>query len=735
MNCSLRPHCACWRRVRHAVGHVSFVFAVLLLLTDISITPVAAADAPSADALSADATLVVGNVVSGDTITSTAIWDWRQSEAPDALQILGIAPAAQPQKPIASLMWVKDNGGWFPVWKLQLQTTMAANSSVTDLTQGLFAPGMQVRVVASYHAKAGLLAIAVYDEAQSRLLYTKALKVAAMAGPFVPIASAGFGADTPVLKSVSAVAGYQPVADRLEIGQVEPDGTFIAISNYLRSDTAMLRIASDAAAPGEYRIAFADSNDQSLQPLPNQQADSQKLIGRISPANKDDAILLPLKDFQPGSTMLVADYWENNQLLYTLSSRIVVGKATFNVGFSGVDREQGTVRGSLQTNAPDALPGVTAQLEATYTPIVWDASSNSYVEAPALAAQPVLIKPIDDLAATSPLPFVVPLPNQPGAWRLSLSVKTTPTVSTSITGAREYVASYSQAEDFDIAATEQATQRIVVFDSAISDWNKPEAVKWTWQPSMSLGYSYADISQWGGPSDVKLRNSAFCGGQCLVATAGSMATIATYPAGQKKWASYVGGNPHAAELLPNGNIAVAASTGGWVRIYASSQGPNSTFYYEYALPGAHGVLWDPQLNVLWAVGDYKLVALKVQGSDSRPTLEKSFEVNLPTNWGHDLYAVYGDPDRLWVTTGSRVYQYVKSRKTFIESYPGADMINRAGVKSIGNQPSGQVVLTQPKEGSLFDWSTDTAQMFVPAETRLRSLAAFYKVRVWWPEYQ
>jgi hypothetical protein len=43
----------------------------------------------------------------------------------------------------------------------------------------------------------------------------------------------------------------------------------------------------------------------------------------------------------------------------------------------------------------------------------------------------------------------------------------------------------------------------------------------------------------------------------------------------------------------------------------SSQGPDSSKYTEYYLQGAHGVLWvwDPEREVLWALGDLYLVSL------------------------------------------------------------------------------------------------------------------------------
>src|SRR5690606_38391276 len=137
---------------------------------------------------------------------------------------------------------------------------------------------------------------------------------------------------------------------------------------------------------------------------------------------------------------------------------------------------------------------------------------------------------------------------------------------------------------------------------------------------------------WGLPTEAKVRSHDKWGGQWMVVTdSKGLAAIVPYPAGDRKqWGLNVGGNPHSAELLPGGNVAVAASTGGWVRVYTSSQGPESNHFAEYGLPSAHAALWDPDLNVLWSAGKEYLVALTVGGTDAEPTLEEALRIELPT---------------------------------------------------------------------------------------------------------
>lgn len=279
--------------------------------------------------------------------------------------------------------------------------------------------------------------------------------------------------------------------------------------------------------------------------------------------------------------------------------------------------------------------------------------------------------------------------------------------------------------DYPIAITEQSSATIRVLG--------PEGVSWEWSPGDA---NAREAAGWGLPSDVKLRNHAACGGLCVVvADSRGYTAIVAYPSKDVLWSRVVGGNPHAAELLPDGNIAVAASDGGWVRIYTASQGPASDRFGEAALPGAHGVLWDPERQLLWAVGDDRLIALHVAGPPAAPVLELVVERKLPSLWGHDLCPVYGDSGRLWVTTNGGVYQYVKASDAWSADYPGADRACRAFVKSMGNQPSGTLVQTVPKQGVRYAWGTDTVDFFMPDRKLELAGTSIYKARIWCADYQ
>jgi hypothetical protein len=297
----------------------------------------------------------------------------------------------------------------------------------------------------------------------------------------------------------------------------------------------------------------------------------------------------------------------------------------------------------------------------------------------------------------------------------------------------------AQAADYYVCVGNDANGRYEVYDPTVTDWNSSSALKWSFAPTTGGGWTSAEVAAYSNPSDMKLRWRN--GSQVVVSTAsGGLATIASYPGGSMIWTLDIGGsyNCHSAELLPNGNIAIAASTGNFVRVYASSQSSRNSTYAAVSLTGAHAVLWDPKNNVLWALGTSALLKLSVGGSAASPTLTQVASIALPASGGHDLSPNYGDPNTLWVTTSLNAWLFYKSSQTFAGA-PGS--VNRTAVKGCGNQPSGEIAQCQQDNSvcTLNTWCTPNVNFFTPAGaadyTRTKTGAAFYKCRIFTPDYE
>ncbi|MGW7005981.1 DUF6528 family protein [Streptomyces sp. NPDC054933] len=288
-----------------------------------------------------------------------------------------------------------------------------------------------------------------------------------------------------------------------------------------------------------------------------------------------------------------------------------------------------------------------------------------------------------------------------------------------------------------LLAADQASERVLVLDPNDESWadrgrralrSAARAALWSWSPADDGGLNALNPQRsWRNVSEAKHR--VVDGRQWLLTCASAgLAAMVSYPHGDVAWAAVVGGNTHSLELLPNGNVAVAASTGGFIRIYTASQGPRSAEYAQFDLPGAHGVQWDDANNMLWALGESELIGLKIDGTDARPEVEPGPTVSLSDTGGHDLAAVAKDPNRLWVTTTHHVRQYSSSEDAFV-AYPGQRGIDRAGVKSVGDDPeTGQVLTVTPQSGNPCQWCTSTIDFHSPDGRQDTAGASLYKAR-------
>lgn len=298
-----------------------------------------------------------------------------------------------------------------------------------------------------------------------------------------------------------------------------------------------------------------------------------------------------------------------------------------------------------------------------------------------------------------------------------------------------------------VLVTEQASRRLLVLDPRRRVWDPaadPSVVRWQFSP---LGDPrYRDLrpdASWVYPCEAKVRVHRKRTYVLTTASFGFVAVVA-HPSGRRYWGTALGPgddlfNPHSAEILPDGNVAVAGSTGALVRLYAASQGPRAERYAEARLKGAHGLHWDGARRVLWAIGDDELVAYEVGGTAARPTLTRAFAVGLPvgtpgrTPGGHDLFPVAGRPGRLWVTTNAAVFQYDTGRGVFVQDFAGAGEISRKSVKAVGDDPrTGQVLSTVPERGLEETWWTTTVGVHRPTSTYRLVGGGIYKARWWLP---
>ena len=282
--------------------------------------------------------------------------------------------------------------------------------------------------------------------------------------------------------------------------------------------------------------------------------------------------------------------------------------------------------------------------------------------------------------------------------------------------------------DYLVALTNQGKQYLEVYD--VSDGKLDES---------SLVWSYK--MPYYNIAGTKLRHSEAHGDVALAVCGNTYGCMISYPEGKLLWyTEAAASNPHSIELMPNGVIAIASSSGGEVRFFTTDKKNSRQAAATVVLEDAHGVLWDEEKQVLWAIGRTVLTAYRVtlEGTKVTITEETALRATIPSDWSHDLAPVYGNKGELWITTSSHVYRYNKETKTFSTDYEGHTILDRKDVKGVGSFDDGSLVYIFP-DGAFKTWTSQSA--FLLKNGSASSITAtsadghFYKVRVWDVRYQ
>ena len=172
----------------------------------------------------------------------------------------------------------------------------------------------------------------------------------------------------------------------------------------------------------------------------------------------------------------------------------------------------------------------------------------------------------------------------------------------------------------------------------------------------------------------------------LATSSQDYAVLIDYNTKKLLWHSNVSDNAHSAEWLPNNRIAVACSDGGdCIQIFDVST-PNKVLFTT-PLNSAHGVVWNPANECLYAVGGSTLNIYKL--ADWNTTSPKLTLTNTVSTKGyatslHDLSLV---DDNTLLLAGKNAAFYNISKGTFTKlPYFNATATTGSGLKAINYNP-------------------------------------------------
>lgn len=279
------------------------------------------------------------------------------------------------------------------------------------------------------------------------------------------------------------------------------------------------------------------------------------------------------------------------------------------------------------------------------------------------------------------------------------------------------------------------------------------------EPGRTLDDAIIWSTEHGHGGDMKYREDSVFG-DVIVTTGSGKASMISYPEGKLLWeTSNTGNNPHAIELLPDGDIVIANSTGCTLRYFTTSVladggAANDVKWKDFEFTGAHGVLWDPEYDVLWALGDYELAAFRVRPDSAGAYLSKigGMGASLAKGYdgGHDLSADYTDTRYLYLTVNAAVQRFDKENNKLARSFPQSNKLSDKNVKGFSNNRNGHFFISKVNFGIGTDWAGENyaswctdriiygtwlRDNYLKTAEYISETGAFYKMRAFVGSYQ
>ena len=268
-----------------------------------------------------------------------------------------------------------------------------------------------------------------------------------------------------------------------------------------------------------------------------------------------------------------------------------------------------------------------------------------------------------------------------------------------------------------ILCSNQATRDVLVMD-VDGDWSKPESILWKWNPEGDPNIPADRLKRFNHIDETKVVNG---GKQILVTSSTGGMALVDVATKQSVFTGYPGGSTHSADLLPDGTIITASSTGNFLMVFTRKDGEKTahkTFKLTFA--DAHGVVWDKLLSLVWAVGKEAVICCRYNFDYENPqlTIVESFPLKPNPYWGHDLILL--EKERKLLMTGRNMLEF----DTMTGQYKL--FMKRKSVKSISIHPeTGEQLVQIPKENY---WNDTVTLLNGDRKWTLPGNAKIYKAR-------
>jgi hypothetical protein len=240
-----------------------------------------------------------------------------------------------------------------------------------------------------------------------------------------------------------------------------------------------------------------------------------------------------------------------------------------------------------------------------------------------------------------------------------------------------------------IILAEQSEPQIAIFNVITGE------MVWNWKPAEQIK-NPEHVPWFSNPSDAKV---VYGGNYVLMTASGGACALIRIRDKKMMFYAKAGHNPHSAEILPDGNIVCAASTGHSLTVFITDtlSFPENVGQRTFHSPFSHNVVWDQKRNLLWTAEMDQIRSWKYNFNSDDPQLLPVDSLAFDDTEGHDLFPVPGE-DALYLSTVRKmwIYHIAENRLEEIKT-------EFRGIKSISSRTKGELpVISVPKE----EWWTD-----------------------------
>jgi hypothetical protein len=281
-----------------------------------------------------------------------------------------------------------------------------------------------------------------------------------------------------------------------------------------------------------------------------------------------------------------------------------------------------------------------------------------------------------------------------------------------------FVAGPAQKNKRLIVLAEQSQHRLAIVDV------DQQKIVWEWSADSSSFVPQQHKKWFSSPDDAK---PVYDCRYLLTTASGGVVALIRIADKKPVFYAYAGGNPHSAELLPDGNIVCASSTGNFLTLFKVDTTVDAESVQKWQIPIAfgHNVVWDKKRRLLWSAANDHMLSYRYNNSCDAPSLTLQDSIAIPGTDAHDLFPDF-DKDRLWLTNTKNVYLFdVAKQKIITTDLP------QKNIKSVSSGPGGYPTITMhPQVKWWSDEVLDAQQHSVFRQEGLK----IYKARWMLPNY-